>query len=624
MKLKSLLSVSLIAAISLPVILTTLLFAYFIKSDLTQKVTETDLPTALGEVKNAIELELSRSILPSHGISQNTFITDWIASGEPQNGLPAVQRYLTQVNRTNNGLTAFIVSGQTGHYYTQDGLVRTLGASDTWFDAFINSNAPYELSIDTDKNLDTVAVFTNYAVTVKGKRVALAGIGKSLDAMSKMIQQYQIAESGIVFLVDAKGEIKVHPDKSKVGNTFPLTGLIDQVQTVSKDGIEIVESATKLDSLDWYVVTEVPAKELFGSIQSAIMFNAGVGAVIVLFGLLGVRFLSNVIFKPVESITHAVTQLNDQDGDLTARLNIKENHEIGVLAREFDRFIAQIHDMLKQVSNTSERVRETSHHVYHNINTAHDLSDRQSHSTTSVAAAASEMEMTIKDISENAESASSAANTTDQAAREGMRFLSATIEQMQTLEAMMGDSVNNVNELSLEIQSITQVLDVIRGISEQTNLLALNAAIEAARAGEQGRGFAVVADEVRTLAQRTAESTQEIDKMIETLKSKAEQTVKTINAGSQSTQETSTRLRETGATLKDITTEVEKVSEMSHQVATATREQANATEEITRNIVIISDTSNDTMSSMKASYQLCNELDEHAASLTKAVNHFTL
>jgi methyl-accepting chemotaxis protein len=252
------------------------------------------------------------------------------------------------------------------------------------------------------------------------------------------------------------------------------------------------------------------------------------------------------------------------------------------------------------------------------------LADQQSASTQTVAAAVNEMEMTVSDISNNANNASESATLSQNTSISCSDFVNQTIEQMQSLESSMGSSVNSVTELSSEIQSITTVLEVIKGISEQTNLLALNAAIEAARAGEQGRGFAVVADEVRTLAQRTAESTEQINAMISSLNSKASETVSVIEHGNITTSQTSQRLNETGDTLLIINREIKNLTELNIFIASATKEQTQATSEINQNIVIISDTAEQTKDIMRNSAQLCNELDTESKTLKDLISKFTL
>jgi methyl-accepting chemotaxis protein len=319
-----------------------------------------------------------------------------------------------------------------------------------------------------------------------------------------------------------------------------------------------------------------------------------------------------------------VNALTEKDGDLTARLPTDDNNEISDLAVKFNLFLEQLHYMFKQVSESAIHVKGISQDVLEQVQGAANLAEVQSSSTQTVAAAVNEMEVTVQDISGSASNAADIATKTEETTHKGVEFVQSTIKQMEQLEASMANSVASVLELSTEIKSISHVLDVIKGISEQTNLLALNAAIEAARAGEQGRGFAVVADEVRTLAQRTAESTEQINEMIDSLNAKASSTVTAIELGSKNTLENAERLKETGHTLNGISQEIVLLSELNNSVATATREQTLATSEISQNIVMISDSAEQTKENMKKSEQLCNGLNKESNILRDLLGKFTL
>jgi methyl-accepting chemotaxis protein len=616
---------SLVLAIILPLTISTILFSENIKSNAEKKLANSELPTALREVRNAIELELSVPITTSRSIAKNTIVENWLREGEQEVLLGDFTEYLTRIKNDNNAITAFIVSNATSNYYTHDGIVRQIDAEDQWFYKFINGNKAYELSLDIDKVLGKAAVFINYAIEVDGVRTAIGGVGRSLDSMTELIKSYKIGDAGFVYLVDEAGEVKLHPNKSVIGRKINLSAIKNgKLENVTQNGVEVIISSTPIASLDWHLVAEIPEEQLYGAINSAINLNLIFGVVIALIGFFLVRILARQIFRPIEAITSAVTALTEKDGDLTARLPENKDNEIGLLAQKFNLFLGHLHEMFVQVSTSAIRVKEISEHVNEKINNAANLAGQQSASTQTVAAAVNEMEMTVNDISNSANNASESAEISQTTSVSCSDFVSQTIEQMQSLESSMGKSVSSVTELSNEIQSITQVLEVIKGISEQTNLLALNAAIEAARAGEQGRGFAVVADEVRTLAQRTAESTEQINAMIASLNSKAGETVSAIELGNKTTSQTSERLNETGDTLSTITQEIINLAEMNVLVATATREQTQATSEISQNIVMISDTAEQTKENMKESAQLCDDLDSESKSLQALMAKFTL
>lgn len=626
MMLKQKIYTSLVLAIVLPLSISTLLFSDSIKSHADEKLANSELPTALREVRNAIELELSVPINTSRNIAKNTFVENWLRDGEKEAQLEEFVSYLARIKNDNKAITSFIVSDKTNNYYTNSGLVRQIAKSDDpWFYNFINNSQAYELSLDIDKTLGKAAVFINYAIEVDGVRVAIGGVGRSLDSMTDLIKSYKIGEAGFVYLVDEKGEIKLHPNKNFIGKKINLTAIKNgKLEVIQQNDVDVIISSTPIKSLNWHLVAEIPEEQLYRAINSAINLNLLVGAIIALIGFMLVRILARQIFKPIEVITEAVTALTEKDGDLTARLPENKDNEIGLLAQKFNLFLEHLHSMFKQVSASAIRVKETSEHVNEKVLNAANLADQQSSSTQTVAAAVTEMEMTVQDISNNASSASESAALSQSTSTSCSDFVSQTISQMQELESSMGSTVTSVTELSSEIQSISHVLEVIRGISEQTNLLALNAAIEAARAGEQGRGFAVVADEVRTLAQRTAESTEQISSMITSLNAKAGETVAAIELGNKSTSQTSERLNNTGDTLAIITQEIINLAEMNTSVATATREQTQATSEISQNIVMISDTAKETKENMRESAELCKELDNESKSLQELMSKFTL
>ena len=542
MLLKQKLYVSLILAIVIPLTISTLLFTHSIRTHTEQKLAKDDLPTALNEVKNGIELALSIPIIVSKEIAQNSFVINWLSGNEVEDQQDSFIQYLSDIRNKNDAISAYIVSEKSGNYYTNSGIDRRVDREkDKWFYSFLASDKPFELSLDVDKTTQKLVVFINYAVEVDGVRSGIAGIGLSLDSMTSLVSNYRIGEEGFVYLVSSNGEIMLHGDKAKIGRSIKLFAIKDgQLVDKDRDGEDYVISSTPLNSLNWHLVAEIPQEQLYGPINSAINKNIFFGAVIALLGFILVRMLAGQIFKPIEQITDAVTALTEKDGDLTARLPAKEKHEIGNLATRFNLFIEQLHEMFKQVSVSAEQVQNIAGHVQGKVQEAASLAEMQSSNTQTVAAAVNEMEVTVQDISNNANGASEIAITTEETTHKGAKFVNHTISQMEVLESSMVTSVKSVTELSTEIKSISHVLEVIKGISEQTNLLALNAAIEAARAGEQGRGFAVVADEVRTLAKRTAESTEQINEMIASLNAKASATVSSIELGSKNTLESAT------------------------------------------------------------------------------------
>lgn len=626
MLLKKKIYISLVLSIVIPVCITVLFFSSSIKSQTETKLQNVDLPTALRELRNEIELELATPIIVSKEIAQNSYIKSWINNTKNDDETQKLVKHLSMIKEHNNAKGAFVVNSITKDYYSSDGFVRKISeSSDQWFYDFLASDREYELSLDIDQSSEQAIVFINYNINVEGKRIGVGGIGRSLDSIVQLISDYRIGANGIVYLVSADGKIQLHADKAKIGKTINLTEVVDNtVLEKELNGETLIISSTPLHSLDWYLVAEIPKKQLFEGINNTVNHNIIIGFLIAICGLFVAHLLANQIFKPISDITKSVSSLNHNDGDLTTRLVISEGNEVGELASQFNAFLDKLHNMFKQVASTAISVESVTKDVLIEVNKSYVLADNQSHSTQTVAAAVNEMECTVKEISTSAMQAANVATQTEVATNRSATYLSDTINHMKELESSMGNCVNQVVDLSDEIGSISNVLDVIKGVSEQTNLLALNAAIEAARAGEQGRGFAVVADEVRTLAKRTAESTEQINEMISTLNSKASITVSSIETGSKETLENAERLEETGETLNGIAKEIVNLSSMNSTVASSTSEQSQATEEINQNIVMISDSALETRQNMEKSKNLCKKLNGESNTLKDLLSKFTI
>jgi len=626
MLLKQKVYVSLIMAIIIPLAISTLLFTNSFRNHTEEKLAKTDLPTALNEVKNGIELALLKPITVSKEMAKNIFVTKWLSGNESLELQSSFIDYLSVIKSENKAISAYIVSKETSNYYTDNGVSRQVDREkDKWFYNFLASNKVFELSLDIDKISGQLVVFINYVVEVNGERSAIAGIGLSLDSMTQLVSNYRIGDFGIVYLVSDSGKIMLHEEKAKIGQSVALDAMKGGA-IVDKEinGVDYISASTTLNSLDWHLVAEIPYEQLFGPINNAINQNIIFGVLIALIGFGFVRVLAGQIFRPLEEITQAVTSLTEKDGDLTARLPANESNEVGALAVKFNLFLQQIHQMFKQVSTSAIQVQDIAEKVHNKVQTAATLAENQSSNTQTVAAAVNEMEVTVEEISNNANSASEIATLTENTTKKGVDYVNDTIVQMSELESSMASSVNSVGELSTEIKSISSVLEVIRGISEQTNLLALNAAIEAARAGEQGRGFAVVADEVRTLAKRTAESTEQINEMIENLNSKASKTVLSIELGNKNALDNSERLKETGSSLDNIAIEIVNLTEINTSVASATREQTVATSEISQNIIMIANFADQTKENMSESELLCDGLYQESNSLKELIGRFTI
>ncbi|MDH5425198.1 MAG: methyl-accepting chemotaxis protein [Gammaproteobacteria bacterium] len=340
----------------------------------------------------------------------------------------------------------------------------------------------------------------------------------------------------------------------------------------------------------------------------------------VVIGLLVAIFMARMITHPINEAVHAMQDLAEGEGDLTRRLDEKGRSEIAMMAKGFNSFASKVQMLIAQLASSVENLSRVVSDVSGIVEQTQSGAQTQRQQTEQVATAVTEMTASVQEVASNANLAADSAQLADDNARSGQKIVSDTVASINALAGEIETGANVISKLSQDAESIGSVLDVIKGIAEQTNLLALNAAIEAARAGEQGRGFAVVADEVRTLASRTQQSTTEIESMIESLQVQARAAVQAISQGQEKAKVSVKQASDAGNSLTEITESVATITSMNIQIATASEEQSSVAEEINQNVVNIShvaddnaDASNKLLASSQDMAQLAAELQDLVA-----------
>ena len=313
------------------------------------------------------------------------------------------------------------------------------------------------------------------------------------------------------------------------------------------------------------------------------------------------------------------------EGDLSGEPFVcKHNNELGHLADGFNKMKVSLRSVLGNVSDTSSQLFRSVEQLTVVTQETEQSMDQQLNQINMVATAMNEMAATAQEVASSASSTANAASDANQEAHDGKAVVNKTMDLINSLANDVEQAAEVIHELEGNTESIGSILDVIRGIAEQTNLLALNAAIEAARAGEQGRGFAVVADEVRTLASRTQQSTQEIDEMIARLQSSASKAVSSMETGRARASETVAQVAEAGAKLDGITKSVVSISDLSSHIASAATEQSAVAEDMNKNISIINETSAQTTENTRHISTASNDLAGLANEMTEIVHQFKL
>ncbi|QEY64020.1 methyl-accepting chemotaxis protein [Metapseudomonas lalkuanensis] len=329
-----------------------------------------------------------------------------------------------------------------------------------------------------------------------------------------------------------------------------------------------------------------------------------------------------LVTRPLRNLLERIEQIADGDGDLRVRLEVLSKDELGKLSHAFNRFLDKLQPLIREVSRVTGEVADSARSLA-GLAAANDRLINSEHAAVDqVSTAATEMSAAVHEVARNAQNAADVARFAEEQSREGAQVVGATVAAIRQLAIEVESASTTIGTLEQETANIGAVLAVIKGIADQTNLLALNAAIEAARAGEQGRGFAVVADEVRALAARTQDSTKDIQLMIERLQAGVQEAVKAMRSGSLKARDSVERAAGVDQALTDTGDSVQRINDMAAQIATACEEQSSVTEEIARNISDIRDLSNEAAQTSEQSNQASQHLSQLSSGLAQLVGRF--
>ncbi|MFB9215295.1 methyl-accepting chemotaxis protein [Vibrio sinaloensis] len=611
MKIKQKLLLGLIAATLIPVVI----ISYIVISNSRSETITDFLERSRGEISqvdNAISIYFAAIEDNVRMLSQHPAVKASDASIEKymdmgasmmspdQNGQTEQQIYsvLAQLGESHPGYAYVYMGTDNGGYIQWPKGKMTAGYDPRgrpWYTTAKSSpnevgrTSAYYWATDDATIVGTVKAFSANDNSSSG----VVAIDVSLKSLTAIVKQIKLGETGYLMMIEDSGNVLVdanNPDNNfkdinELAEGYRQLGQTQEgVVDLEIDGEHYMANVYHSEKLGWKFVGLITYDEVMEDSQRLMSLISVIVVVLVIIFIAGAIFLANLIARPLSLVSQGLKEISEGEGDLTKELQVKSNDETGELAGYFNAFLKAIRQLVQQISQAGQSMGESATKASMVSQDLAQVSERQNQAVEMVSTAFNEMVATANEVATLCTTAAQAADSSQSLVSQGQHDINTAVSSVNELAQLISASSETIAELEQDSQGITAILDTIRGIAEQTNLLALNAAIEAARAGEQGRGFAVVADEVRALAKRTQDSTAEINELVQRLQNRTKEVSEQMTVSLSASQQTVEITESVNTSFSGISESVSSIHDMSTQIATAAEQQHLVAEEINRNI----------------------------------------
>ncbi|OHX21333.1 methyl-accepting chemotaxis protein [Chromobacterium sphagni] len=637
-KQKILVSVALILFTSLLIagVVSTRMF----QAALTERLEQHELKATVEGIRNELDASIALPLSQTRQMAANTYLLDWTAAGEPESSVAGWQRYAKALMQTSGASIISWTSEATLNIYIDHATVKAdPKGNDKWLADFLASGRESQFTLGSETGKQQVMMFVNVLAN-KGQsgHRAVAALGFDVTSMAERVRKMAVGEHGQVYVVDATGQVRLHRDPAMMQNKAMLAGLPGMADVapslLNKSGFNLahfngpngptIVASSYMPNADWFVVVEMDAGEVYGVVTRTIWWVMAVDAVVLLLSLLLIWWVSGFISRPLVQLRNAMRALGSGHGDLTIRLPVHSGDETGQVADAFNRFMEQLRGMFLQVRSQSGQLHNSAGELSRMTQRLATGSRNNADLSETTAATIEQLSVSVSHIAGNCHGTAEAVQQAGALSEQSAQAVGKVSVEIGSVAQSMDEVKAVMEQLESRSAQVGSIAGVIKDIADQTNLLALNAAIEAARAGEQGRGFAVVADEVRKLAERTSQATVEIDQVVGGMqqgsgqaKARVGETYGVVRGGVELAEEAQRQISE-------IQSSMQLVVRQAAEIRDAASEQSKATEDMARTAEQMSSQALQSDAEITRASAVVADLEQLSQALEQVVGRFKL